>query len=90
MKAFRKRLKGCFSMFVVQLSSGGTPLFIGFTNSYCVDDPNDRKSTAGYFFSLGSGPVTWVYKKQQDIVLYSIETEYREAINESEEALWLR
>jgi hypothetical protein len=29
-----------------------------------VGDPDDRKSTAGYVFSLGSGPVTWACKKQ--------------------------
>jgi hypothetical protein len=63
---------------------------VGFTDSYWVDDPNDRKSTAGYVFNLGSGPVTWAYKKQQAIALSSAEVEYREVVNASQEALWLR
>jgi hypothetical protein len=36
-----------------------------------------RKSTAGYVFSLGSGPVTWACKKKQAISLSSAEAEYQ-------------
>jgi hypothetical protein len=77
MKAIGKQLKGYFAMFVVQFSSGyitvqgGTPLLVGFTDSDCVGDPDDWKATVGYVFSLGSGPVTWAYKKQQAIALSS-------------------
>jgi hypothetical protein len=69
--------------FVIHYSSGGTPLLVGFTDSDWADDPNDRKSTAGYVFSLGSGPVTWACKKQQAIALSSAEAEYRATINAS-------
>jgi hypothetical protein len=63
---------------------------VGFTDSDWVGDPDDQKSTAGYVFSLGSGPVTWACKKQQAISLSSAEAEYRAAVNASQEALWLR
>ena len=63
---------------------------VGFTNSDSAGDPDDQKSTAGYVFSLGSGPVTWAYKKQQAITLSSAEVEYQAAVNASQEALWLR
>jgi hypothetical protein len=53
-------------------------------------DPDDQKSTAGYFFSLRSGPVTWACKKQHAIALSSVEAEYQATINASREALWLR
>jgi hypothetical protein len=49
--------------FGIHYSSRGTPLFVGFTDSNWVGDPDDLKSTAGYVSSLGSGPVTWAYKK---------------------------
>jgi hypothetical protein len=49
---------------------------VGFTDSDWVDDPDDRNSTAGYVFILGSGLVTWAYKKQQAIALSSKEEEY--------------
>ena len=38
--------------FGIHYSSGGTPLLVGFTNSDWVSDLDDRKSTAGYVFSL--------------------------------------
>jgi hypothetical protein len=76
--------------FRIHYSSGGTPLLVGFTDSYWVGDPDDQKSTAGYVFNLGSGPVTSACKKQQAIALSSAEEEYRATINASQEALWLR
>jgi hypothetical protein len=63
---------------------------VGFTDSYWASDPDDRKSTASYVFSLGSGPVTWACKKQLAIALSSAEVEYRAAVNASQEALWLQ
>jgi hypothetical protein len=76
--------------FRIHYSSGGTPLLVGFIDSDWADDPDDRKSTAGYVFSLGSGPVTWACKKQQAIALSSAKAEYRVAVNASQEAMWLR
>jgi hypothetical protein len=76
--------------FGIHYRSRGTPLLVGFTDSDWAGDPDDRKSTVGYVFSLGSGHVTWSYKKQQAIALSSAEVEYRAVVNASQEALWLR
>ena len=65
-------------------------MLIGFTDSDWVGDPDDRKSTAGYVFTLGAGPITWSYKKQSAIYLSSAEAEYRGAVEASKEAMWLR
>ena len=62
---------------------------VGFTNSYWVDEPDDHNSIARYVFSLGLGPITWAYKKQQAIALSSVEAEYQEKCNAIQEALWL-
>eukprot|EP00253_Pinus_taeda_P033667 PITA_33667 len=43
----------------------------------------------GYVFTLGSGPITWVCKKQGAISLSSVEVEYRGGIEASKEALLL-
>eukprot|EP00253_Pinus_taeda_P004157 PITA_04157 len=67
-----------------------SPLLVGFTDSDWAGDPDDRKSTAGYVFTLGSGPITWACKKQGAISLSSAEAEYRGAVEASKEALWLR
>eukprot|EP00253_Pinus_taeda_P035057 PITA_35057 len=66
------------------------PLLDGFTDSDWAGDPNDRKSTASYVFTLGSGPITWACKKQGAIFLSSAEAEYHGAVEASKEALWLR
>ena len=57
-------------------------MLVGFTDSDWAGDPDDRNSTTGYVFSLGS--------RQQDLALSSAEAEYRAAVNASQEALWLR
>ena len=62
---------------------------IGFTDSDWAGDPNDQKSTAGYVFTLGSGPITWSCKKQSSISLSSTEAEYRGAVEANKEAMWL-
>eukprot|EP00253_Pinus_taeda_P034582 PITA_34582 len=75
---------------VLQSKEEASPLLVGFTDSNWAGDPNDQKSTAGYVFTLGSGPITWSCKKQSAISLSLVEAEYRGAIEASEEALWLR
>jgi hypothetical protein len=49
---------------------------VGFTDLDWVDDLDDRNSIVGYVFILGSGPVTWAYKKNNNISLSSTEAEY--------------
>ena len=55
--------------FGIHYSTGGKPLLVGFIDSNWVSDPDDRKYTVGYAFSLGSRPVTWACKKQQALAL---------------------
>eukprot|EP00253_Pinus_taeda_P020809 PITA_20809 len=73
-----------------QSNAEASPLLVGFTDFDWAGDPDDQKSTAGYVFTLGSGPITWACKKQGAISLSSAEVEYRGAIEASKEALWLR
>ena len=62
--------------FEIHYSSERTPLLVRFTDSDWVGNPDDQKSTIGYVFSLGSGPVTWACKKQHAIALSSAKVEY--------------
>eukprot|EP00253_Pinus_taeda_P024360 PITA_24360 len=66
------------------------PILSGYTDSDWAGSVDDRKSTAGYVFSLGSGAVTWTSKKQQAVTLSSTEAEYRGAVKAACEAVWLR
>eukprot|EP00253_Pinus_taeda_P005612 PITA_05612 len=77
-------------IFLSQSNAKAAPLLVGFTDSDWAGNPDDRKSTAGYVFTLGSGPITWACKKQAAISLSSGEAEYRGAVEASKEALWLR
>ena len=65
-------------------------MLVSFTDSDWDGDPDDRKYTTDYVFSLGSGPVTWACKKQQALALSLAEAEYRAAVNSIQEALWLQ
>ena len=50
----------------------GTQLdLIGFIDWDWVGDGNDRKSTSGFVFMLGSGPICWSSKKQATLALSS-------------------
>eukprot|EP00253_Pinus_taeda_P008389 PITA_08389 len=66
-----------------------SPLLVGFADSDWVVDHDDRKSTAGYVFTLGFGPITRACKKQSVISLFSAEVEYRGVVEASKEAMWL-
>ena len=69
------------TQFRIHYSIREKPLLVGFTNSDWAGDPNDQKSTAGYVFSMGSGPVTWACKKQKSLSLSSAEVEYQAIVN---------
>ena len=50
---------------------------------YCdadyAGDCGTQRSTIIYFFSLGSGPISWCSKRQPTMALSSTEAEYRSA-----------
>ena len=55
----------------------------GFTDSNWVGDGNDRIYTSGFVFMIGSRPICWSNKKQEELALSSSELEYRGAVNAS-------
>ena len=62
----------------------------GFYDSDWAGDVDSRRSVSGYCFSLGSGVVSWVSKKQPTVALSSTEAQYKSACFASYEAVWLR
>ena len=66
------------------------PRLIGFTYSDWGGSVDDKKSTSGYAFSLGTSVVTWASKKQQAIALSSTEAECRGVVKGACKAVWLR
>lgn len=62
----------------------------GYCDSDWAGDGDSRKSVSGYCFSLGSGIVSWISKKQPTVALSSTEAEYKAACFAACEAVWLR
>lgn len=62
----------------------------GCTDSDWASCMDDRKSTTGYVFSLGSGAVSWSSKKQATTALSSTEDEYVAAASTACQAMWIR
>ncbi|KAK6163847.1 hypothetical protein DH2020_000711 [Rehmannia glutinosa] len=63
---------------------------VGYTDSDWAGSLDDRKSTSGYVFCLGSKIISWASKKQKTISLSSAEVEYIAATDAACEAVWLR
>ncbi|KAK8934594.1 hypothetical protein KSP39_PZI014788 [Platanthera zijinensis] len=61
----------------------------GFTDSDWAGDINDRKSTGGYIFFAGSGPISWSSCKQRTVALSTTEAEYMALNSAACEAIWL-
>ncbi|KAF7130877.1 hypothetical protein RHSIM_Rhsim10G0166500 [Rhododendron simsii] len=63
---------------------------IGYTDSDWAGSIDDRKSTFGQVFCLGTKIISWSSKKQRTIALSSAEAEYIAATDAACEAIWLR
>ena len=73
----------------IHYAAGAKLDLTGFIDSYWEGDGNDRKSTLGFVFMIGSGPICWSSKKQAALALSSAEVEYQGAVNVAIQAVWL-
>lgn len=63
---------------------------MGYSDSDWGGSPDDRRSTSGWVFMLGSGAIAWSSKKQPITALSSTEAEYISVTSAACEAVWLR
>ncbi|XP_038707298.1 secreted RxLR effector protein 161-like [Tripterygium wilfordii] len=84
-----KYLKGTISLGLFY-KKGGDEELVGYTDSDYVGDQDDRRSTSGYVFMMGSGVVSWSSKKQPVVTLSTIEVEFISAESSACQAMWLR
>ena len=62
----------------------------GYTDSDFAGSLDDRKSTSGYVFQLGTNLILWASKKQPIVSISSAEAEYVAATSASCQAVWMR
>ena len=62
----------------------------GYSDVDWTGDRDERKSTSGYVFILGSGVVSWCNKKQTYVALSTMESEYVVCAAAMQEVIWLK
>ena len=63
---------------------------IGYPDNDWVGSIDDRKSTSGYVFHMGSRAISWDSKKQPIVALSIAEVEYVAATTATCQAVWMR
>lgn len=69
---------------------GGSLKIKGYTDSDFQADPDDRKSTSGYVFTLNNGAFDWRSCKQKTTADSTTEAEYIAASKAAKEAVWIK
>ena len=62
----------------------------GYCDADYAGDIDSRRSTTGYFYTLGGTAISWASKLQQTVALSTTEAEYMAATQAAKEALWLK
>eukprot|EP00253_Pinus_taeda_P023259 PITA_23259 len=62
----------------------------GHSDSDWAGNPDDKKSTTGYVFNIGSRAISWSSKKQATVSFSSTEAEFKALCSGTCEAIWLR
>jgi hypothetical protein len=88
-KQILRYLRGTLKYGCVYRAGVGEPILTGFSDSDLAGDVDDRKSTTGIAFFLGSGIVTWASQKQKVVALSSCEAEYIAASTAACQAVWI-
>lgn len=78
------------SMSLFCLSLGGSNFSLqGFSDPNWGEDRHDQKSTSGFTYLVGCGPISWKSCKPQTVSLSSTEAEYKYLSDSCCEAMWL-
>jgi hypothetical protein len=89
-KRVLRYLKGTIGFGVLYKKENDGVKLQGWTDSDYAGDLDDRKSTSGYVFTYGSGPISWSSKKQAIVTLSTTEAEFVAAASCACQAIWLR
>ena len=70
--------------------SGELRPLVGYSDADWAGDISTRRSTSGYVFGIGTGPISWSSKRQSTVSLSTCEAEYIGQTQATKEAVWLR
>ena len=87
-KRILRYIKGTSDYGLVYKRNEETKL-VGFYDSDYPGDQDDRKSTSGYIFLLGSKPISWNCSKQKVVALSSCEAEYISSTSAVCPGIWI-
>ena len=88
-KHILRYVKGTLNLGCVYEKKEGSLELIGYSDSDLAGDTNDRKSTTGLIFFLGSNPISWCSQKRKVVALSSCEAEYIAACAAACQGVWL-
>ncbi|GJZ23155.1 hypothetical protein Tco_0560614 [Tanacetum coccineum] len=86
-KQILRHLKGTTS-FGIKYKRGNDVRLVGYSGHNL--DIDDRRSTTGYVFYLGTSHITWCSQKQTTVALSSCEAEFMADTAAACQAIWLR
>ncbi|XP_058776235.1 secreted RxLR effector protein 161-like [Vicia villosa] len=77
-KRILRYLKGTldYGILIPAANEGKECKLVGYTDSSCCSDAEDKKSTTGYVFMLGGAPIAWSLIKERVVPLSSCEIEF--------------
>jgi hypothetical protein len=88
-KVVLRYLKGTLDYGIKYTNASDVEL-TGYSDSDCVGNPDDQRSTTGYAFGIGSEVVSWSSEKQPTVSFSSTEAEYKALCAAICEVVWLR
>jgi hypothetical protein len=88
-KRILRYLKGTTGLGILY-KKGGDERLVGYADSNYAGDLEDRKSTSGYVFMIGSGAVAWSSRKQPIVTLSTTEAEFVAAASCASQAIWMK
>ncbi|XP_062102857.1 secreted RxLR effector protein 161-like [Humulus lupulus] len=88
MKKILRYLKGTLD-FGLSLKKCSNLSLTGFCDAYWASDPDDSRSTSGFYVYLGANLVSWASKKQRIVSCSSTEVGYHSLANATVEVVWI-
>ena len=88
-KRVLRYIKGTLNYGLIYKRNDGLSLY-GYTDADWAGDVDDRRSTSGGVFMLGTKCVSWHSRKQNSVTLSTAEAEYVAATHSTTQLMWMR